>query len=230
MENKRPFKQTSDKVKDMYKNYVKNDKNEREIDIKSEDDVEEELKEKDNNEEAEAKESAESEEKNEMPEGLSDSEKLEFQLDDLEKQNESLKDQILRKTAEMENLRRRTKKEREDFIQYANADLLKNMLDIPDDINNALEAAEKTSDNEEALKDGIKMIHNKVFKIFESAGVKKMTDLEGAEFDVDYHEALMQQPSEEIPEGHIISVVQSGYMYGDKVLRHAKVITSSGKE
>jgi molecular chaperone GrpE len=56
-----------------------------------------------------------------------------------------------------------------------------------------------------------------------------MEDPTGTEFDVDQHEALMIQPSEDIPEGNIVQVIQNGYILKDKVLRHAKVITSSGK-
>lgn len=214
MEKKKPLRGSGDKLKDLYNTYVKND--EREIDIKSEDD---ELTEDQINElEAEVS----------VTDDMTDTDELEFQVDELENQVESLKDQLLRKTAEMENLRRRTQKEKEDLVKYANERLLINMLDLPDDLTNALQAAKLDSSNKDSIIQGIEMIHNKAFRLFENAGLSLMDIPVGAEFDVDLHEALMQQPSEEISDGHIIAVIQPGYLLNGKVIRHAKVVTSSG--
>lgn len=213
MEKKKPLRGSSDKLKDLYNTYVKND--EREIDIKTEDDglTEEQI----NELEAEVS----------VTEDLLNDE-LEFKVDELENQVESLKDQLLRKTAEMENLRRRTQKEKEELVKYANERLIMNLLDIPDDLSNALQAAKQNNSSKESVIQGIEMINNKAFRLFENAGLQAMTVEAGAEFDVEYHEALMQQPSEEISEGHIIAVIQPGYLLNDKVIRHAKVVTSSG--
>jgi molecular chaperone GrpE len=71
------------------------------------------------------------------------------------------------------------------------------------------------------------MIHQKALKVFENNGVKPMEDPSGTEFDVDFHEALMAMPSDK-PQNTIVQMVQNGYMIQDKVLRHAKVVTSSG--
>jgi len=129
MEKKKPIRSTGDKLKDVYNTYVRND--EREIDIKTEEEeglTDEQI----NNLEAEVSVSEE------MLEDLTDEEELEFKLDDLENQVSSLKDQLLRKTAEMENLRRRTQKEKEELVKYANERLILSLLDIPDDLSNAL--------------------------------------------------------------------------------------------
>lgn len=213
MEKKQPLRGSSDKLKDLYNTYVKND--EREIDIKTEEDelTDEQISEL----EAEVSVSDELEE-----------DELEFRVDDLENQVESLKDQLLRKTAEMENLRRRTQKEKEELVKYANERLIVNLIDIPDDLSNALQAAKQENSSKESVVQGIEMIHNKAFRLFENAGLQLMKIEIGDEFDVEYHEALMQQPSEEIPEGHIVAVIQTGYLLNDKVIRHAKVVTSSG--
>lgn len=214
MEKKKPLRGSGDKLKDLYNTYVKND--EREIDIKSEDD---ELTEDQINElEAEVS----------VTDDMTDGDELEFQVDELENQVSLLKDQLLRKTAEMENLRRRTQKEKEDLVKYANERLLVNMLDLPDDLTNALQAAKLDSSNKDSIIQGIEMIHNKAFRLFQNAGLTLMDIPVGAEFDVELHEALMQQPSEEIPDGHIIAVIQPGYLLNGKVIRHAKVVTSSG--
>ena len=219
MEKKKPLRGSSDKLKDLYNTYVKND--EREIDIKTEEDEMTEENEVLNEEETEL----ESEQETESSE---DSDELEFKVDELENQVSNLKDQLLRKTAEMENLRRRTQKEKDELVKYANEKLILNLLDLPDDLSNALDAAKNDSSSKESVIEGVELIYNKAFRLFENAGVKRMDDLVGNEFDVDYHEALMQQPSDDVPEGHIIAVVQPGYLLGDKVIRHAKVVTSSG--
>lgn len=214
MEKKKPLRGSGDKLKDLYNTYVKND--EREIDIKSEDD---ELTEDQINElEAEVS----------VTDEMTDGDDLEFQVDELENQIESLKDQLLRKTAEMENLRRRTQKEKEDLVKYANERLIVNMLDLPDDLTNALQAAKLESSNRDSIIQGLEMIKNKAFRLFENAGLSLMDIPVGTEFDVEHHEALMQQPSEEIPDGHIVAVIQPGYLLNGKVIRHAKVVTSSG--
>ena len=219
MEKKKPLRGSSDKLKDLYNTYVKND--EREIDIKTEEDEMIEENEVLNEEETEL----ESEQETESNE---DSDELEFKVDELESQVSNLKDQLLRKTAEMENLRRRTQKEKDELVKYANEKLILNLLDLPDDLSNALDAAKNDSSSKESVIEGVDLIYNKAFRLFENAGVKRMDDLVGNEFDVDYHEALMQQPSDDVPEGHIIAVVQPGYTLGEKVIRHAKVVTSSG--
>lgn len=218
MEKKKPLRGSSDKLKDLYNTYVKND--EREIDIKTEED---EMMEEQEMETADEETTAEQE-----VETDEESDELEFKVDELENQVSNLKDQLLRKTAEMENLRRRTQKEKDELVKYANEKLILNLLDIPDDLSNALDAARNDSSSKQSVIEGVELIYNKAFRLFENAGVKRMDDLVGNEFDVDYHEALMQQPSEEIPEGHIIAVVQPGYLLGEKVIRHAKVVTSSG--
>lgn len=219
MEKKKPLRGSSDKLKDLYNTYVKND--EREIDIKTEEDEMTEENEVLNEEETELETEQETESND-------DSDELEFKVDELENQVSNLKDQLLRKTAEMENLRRRTQKEKDELVKYANEKLILNLLDLPDDLSNALEAAKNDSSSKESVIEGVELIYNKAFRLFENAGVKRMDDLVGNEFDVDYHEALMQQPSDEVPEGHIIAVVQPGYLLGEKVIRHAKVVTSSG--
>lgn len=217
MEKKKPLRSSGDKLKDLYNTYVKND--EREIDIKSEEDYDDELT-PEQERELEAEVS--------VNEEITDGEEYEFKIDELETQIESLKDQLLRKTAEMENLRRRTQKEKEDLVRYANEKLLMELLDIPDDLSNALQAAKSESSSKESVVQGIEMIYNKAFRLFQNAGLKQMEINIGDEFDVEYHDALMQQPSEEIQEGHIVAVIQPGYLLNDKVIKHAKVVTSSG--
>lgn len=231
MENnkdKKPLRQAANAAKDIYNAYVKN--TDRNIPIESDeekmDDIEEKISAAFADDEIEE---MEIENQNTQNENSNEEVKVESEVNDetLVKEIAYLKDHLARKTAEMENMRRRMEKEKQEIIQYANEKLLSNLLEIPDTIIQALHASNKSNDIE-SLKKGVELIHQKTIKLFENAGVKKMEDSKGKEFDVEYHDALMQSPSEEIPEGHVLQVLQDGYLIGEKVLRHAKVITSSG--
>ena len=146
-----------------------------------------------------------------------------------DEQIEHWKDVAMRKTAEVENIRRRTNLEKQQLIEFANERLITHMLPVVDDLHAAVEAS-KNSEDAESLKQGLNMIYQKAVKIFEDHGVAVIQTDVGIPFNVDHHEALMHTPSEEHPEGHVIQVVQRGYALREKVLRHAKVITSAGAE
>ncbi len=150
-------------------------------------------------------------------------------VDELKKENEELKDQVKRMAADLENFRRRSLKEKQELIEYANDRLMFKLLPVLDDLDKALESGKKATDYD-ALLTGVGMILQKTIKLFEEAGVKPMEDPTGKPFDYDLHEAVMVMPSDIIPEEHVIHEVQKGYMIHDKVLRHAKVVTSSGPE
>lgn len=166
-------------------------------------------------------------EKNEQEDGFVET-APEDKLSDLEKERDDLKEQVLRIAAELDNMRRRSLKEKNELIDYANHRLLNNLLPIIDDFDKALASAGKNNDCNSLLQ-GIELIYNKAVKTFEQEGVKKMEIKPGDKFNVDLHEAMLSMPSQDIESDDIIEVVQDGYMLRDKVLRHAKVITSSGK-
>ena len=235
MDNKKekPLRQAHNAAKDLYNAYKKNE--ERIIDIKDKDDMDKE-------EELEAKvmeamkeeEVIEENEPKSLPEepqhdAQTDEEihTLEGSIDSFKNENDKLKEALARKTAEMENMRKRVEREKRDLIEYGNEKLLQKFLEIPDTMKQALEASEKSQDFD-SLKQGLELINKKSEQLFTEAGVKPMLDLEGKEFDYEYHEALLHTPNDDVPENHIIQVVQNGYLFNNKVLRHAKVITSSG--
>ena len=147
--------------------------------------------------------------------------------DDPENSLEYWKGLAQRKAAEVENIRRRAAAEKEAMAQYAAEHVITHMLPVLDDLHAAVESAKTTKDFD-ALRDGVDMIYTKAMKIFEERGVTIISSGEGEPFNVDVHEALMHMPHEEHPEGHIVQMVQRGYSLHDKVLRHAKVITSAG--
>ncbi len=145
----------------------------------------------------------------------------------LQQQVEEFKELAARRAAELENFRRRVEKEKEQIVRYANEKLLLELLPFIDDLHRAVESS-KQQQNYEALVQGIELIYSKVMGILERLGVRPIETV-GKPFDVELHEALMHIPHE-APEGQIVQEVQRGYLYGDKVLRHAKVITSAGKK
>ena len=145
-------------------------------------------------------------------------------VEELEKQNEELKDSLLRKVAEFENYKRRTEKDQLNLLEYAAESVLLKIIPIFDDLNRSLEHIDET-DNVESIKEGLKLVVDKFRKTLEEVGVKKI-ETKDKQFDYNYHEALMQQNVEGVPPHTIVTEVEPGYIYKDKVLKHAKVIVS----
>ncbi len=145
-------------------------------------------------------------------------------VEELEKQNEELKDSLLRKVAEFENYKRRTEKDQLNLLEYAAESVLLKIIPVFDDLNRSLEHIDET-DNIESIKEGLKLVVDKFRKTLEDVGVKKI-ETKDKQFDYNYHEALMQQNVEGVPPHTIITEVEPGYLYKDKVLKHAKVIVS----
>ena len=136
-------------------------------------------------------------------------------------------DRNLRLMAEFDNFRRRSAKEQLELIETANGKLLEKLSEVQDNFERAFATENKAKDLE-AFEKGMQMIYNQFAKILTDAGLEQI-DPTGAEFDPNCHEALMQQPSETIPEGHVVTVFQKGYKLKNKILKTAKVIVSSGK-
>ncbi len=135
---------------------------------------------------------------------------------------ESLKDKYLRSVAEFDNYRKRTLKEKTELILNGSAKAVQAVLPIVDDMERAIENAEKT-DDPKVLKDGMNLIYQKLNKVLDSLGVKKI-DTKDADFNTDYHEAVAMVPGMgEEKKGKVLDCVQSGYTLNDKVIRHAKV-------
>ena len=136
-------------------------------------------------------------------------------------------DRTLRLMAEFDNYRRRSAKEQLELIETANGKILEKLSEVQDNFERAFAAENKAKDLE-AFEKGMQLIYNQFAKILTDAGLEQI-DPTGKEFDPNLHEALMQQPSETIPEGHVVTVFQKGYKLKNKILKTAKVIVSSGK-
>ena len=145
----------------------------------------------------------------------------------LKQQLADANDRNLRLMAEFDNYRRRTAKEQLELIETANGKLLEKLSEVQDNFERAFASENKAKDLE-AFEKGMQMIYNQFAKILTDAGLEQL-DPTGAEFDPNCHEALMQQPSETVPEGHVVTVFQKGYKLKNKILKTAKVIVSSGK-
>ena len=135
---------------------------------------------------------------------------------------EQLKTQMLYKTAEFDNYRKRTLKEKAELILNGGAKAVSAVLPIIDDMERAIENGTKT-DDPAVLREGMELIYNKFMKALEGLGVKKI-DTENADFDTDLHEAVAMVPGMgDDKKGKVIDCLQTGYQLNDKVIRHAKV-------
>lgn len=131
-------------------------------------------------------------------------------------------DKYLRLQAEFDNFRKRTLREKMELVQSGSAECVKNFLPLMDDLQRALEAIEKSND-QEALREGVKLIAQKFRETLKKQNVKEIEAL-GLELDTDHHEAVARFDAGKEKKGKIVDVVQPGYKMGDKVLRFAKVV------
>lgn len=147
-------------------------------------------------------------------------------INELEEELEKLKDSQLRKAAEMDNMRKRMRREREQVFQTAREAALEAFLPINDDLVRTLQAM-KENEADSSFVDGVQLIANKFEDVLEKHNVERI-DQTGIPFDVDLHDAMLRQKPEDdsIESGTVLQVLENGYRIGDKTLRHAKVIVS----
>ena len=153
---------------------------------------------------------------------LSAEEQLANMLAEAQQMVEEQKDKYLRLSAEFDNYRKRTLKEKAELIKNGGEKTLTAILPVLDDFERALKNMEATEATQ-AMKEGVELIFTKFNKVLAQEGLQKI-ETEGKDFDVDYHEAiaLIPAPSEDL-KGKILDCVQTGYTLNDKVIRHAKV-------
>jgi molecular chaperone GrpE len=140
----------------------------------------------------------------------------------LENEKNEFKDLLLRRTAEFENYKRRTENEQSNLLKYAAEGLILKIIPIYDDLDRSLKHVD---DNSDSLKEGIKMVFTKFSKIFEEQGIQRI-DKKNISFDLNLHEALLQQPLAGVADQTVLEIIEPGYLYKDKVIKHAKVIVS----
>jgi molecular chaperone GrpE len=145
-----------------------------------------------------------------------------------EKEVNELKEQLLRKAAEFENYKKRTVNERAEFFAYASERLIIELLPVVDDFDRVMKSYDEKHDAE-LFKKGVDLIFEKLLNTLEKQGLKEIEST-GKEFDVNLHEAILQQPNEELPSNTVMETAEKGYFLKDKVLRHAKVVVSTKPE
>ncbi len=148
----------------------------------------------------------------------------EAKIAELEKQVKDWNDKFLRKAAEFENYKRRTENDQFNLINYAAESFITKLLPVVDDFERSMEHIDDIDSNK-SVKDGIKLVYEKLLKLLNEQGVKKM-QTKGEPFNVDFHDALMQRKDDSVPPHTVLEEIEPGYLYRDKVIRHAKVIVS----
>jgi molecular chaperone GrpE len=160
---------------------------------------------------------------NEAVEESKEDQSLADRVIELEAKNKELNDRLLRRLAEFENYKKRTEQDQLNILKYAAEPFILNVLSIYDDLERSLSHIDE--ENRQSLVDGLKMIHDKFTKILGEQGVEKLKS-KGEQFDFNLHEALMRQPSNDHPANTVVEEIEPGYIYKDKVIKHAKVIVS----
>jgi molecular chaperone GrpE len=146
-------------------------------------------------------------------------------LAEAEKQIEYYKDLLLRKVADFDNFKKRVENDSATSLKYARIDLIQRLLPVIDDFERSLKLSKDRRESE-AFAKGVDLIYQKLVKFLDAQGVKEIESL-GKEFDVHYHDALLQVPRNDVPPHVVIEVVEKGYSLDDRVLRHAKVVVST---
>jgi len=145
------------------------------------------------------------------------------ETDSLQEELEKMTELAKRTMADMQNMKRRQEEEKFHWIKMANADLVKNLLPIIDNLNRAVANMPESADD---WHKGVEMSVQQLKKVLEDAGVIEI-DCDGKDFDPELCEALAQAPGEK---NKVVSVLEKGYMIGDRVIRHAKVQVGNGEK
>ncbi|MBN1119148.1 MAG: nucleotide exchange factor GrpE [Bacteroidales bacterium] len=150
-------------------------------------------------------------------------EELEKKVSDAEEASKSWNDKYLRLSAEFDNYRKRTLKEKTELTKQANGELLKDILPVVDDFERGLANIDKAEDMN-SFKKGIELIYNKFVEFLRQNSVKEI-DAKEKDFDIDFHEALTKIPApNDDLKGKVVDVIEKGYLLNDKVIRYAKVV------
>ena len=138
------------------------------------------------------------------------------------------KDLAARNQAELDNYRKRMAREKSDAIKFANGSLLSELLPVIDSFQMGLTAA-INEDPDSIISKGMEMVQKQLEEFFSSQGAVAISSV-GKEFDPNLHEAISQESSDKVPNGHIITEIRKGYTLNDRLLRAANVIVSKGPD
>jgi molecular chaperone GrpE len=149
-------------------------------------------------------------------------------LEELQRERDRYYDLLLRKSAEFDNYRKRTERERLNLAEAAASDLIQELLPLVDDMERALKA-DPGSEGVEAYRRGVELIHRQLMEALRKRGVRPIEAL-GADFDPYYHQAVAHEPAAGRREGEILEEFRKGYMLGDRLLRPSMVKVAKGEQ
>ncbi|WP_228441555.1 nucleotide exchange factor GrpE [Novibacillus thermophilus] len=152
-------------------------------------------------------------------------EELEKHVSKLERELSEMKDRYLRVQADLENFRRRTRKEKEEQAKYAALPVVKALLPALDNLERALDAARSENASSDGLGQGVEMVTKQMFDILKEFGLESIPSV-GEPFNPEFHEAVMTVESEEHESGTVVEELQKGYLLKDRVIRPAMVKVS----
>ena len=155
------------------------------------------------------------------------------EIEALQAETADLKDKLLRTVAEMENMRRRTERDKADTAKYAISNFARDVLSVGDNIRRAIESVpEDAAASDSALKsllEGVEMTERELLHVLERHGIARL-EPKGERFDPNQHQAMFEIENTEVPAGTVLEVMQAGYIIADRVLRPAMVGVSKGGE
>jgi molecular chaperone GrpE len=173
---------------------------------------------------------------NDVPNDVPDEEISEEKLDDpikkkdarieeLEKEVEANYDRFVRVTADFDNFKKRTSREVSDLRKFANENILRDMLSVADNLERAIESGSKPDSEKKTLLEGVKITLKDLYRMFEKYGVKDFKS-EGKPFDPVFHQAMMQDQTEDYPDNTVLNELQKGYTIHERLLRPAMVVVA----
>ena len=154
---------------------------------------------------------------------------LEAKLEAKEKEAGETYDRLLRASAEFDNYKKRSSREMEEFRKFANQSLIKEMLSVVDNLELAMNSTDGHKAIDKDLLQGLEMTHKEILRVFDKFNVKPI-DAKGQPFDPTFHEAVMQEETDDSPKNTVINELQRGYMIHDRVLRPSMVVVAKPKE
>lgn len=159
-----------------------------------------------------------------------DMEQLKEELEKVRQEAADEHERLLRLSAEFENYKKRIDRQSDEFKKYANESLIKELLTVVDNLERAIYSTEgdKSVNSDSCVVEGVEMTLNEILKILKKFNVTPI-EARGKPFDPVYHEAMMQEASDEYPENTVINELQKGYMIHDRLLRPAMVVVSKSK-
>lgn len=158
------------------------------------------------------------------PESSGDPAELHHKLQEKTQEAEENYARLLRLAADMENLKKRQERERAELLQFANENLIKELLPVVDNLSRALDHGRQL-EAPQALLEGIEMVYQGFLKALDRFGVTPLDSL-GQQFDPAFHNAMMQEEAPDVPDGSVIKELQKGYLMNQRLLRPAMVVVA----